>query len=136
MISFFSRQHSQEIPDRTKRLEELCVKIFKQTDKNDKLLQLMAEYDVPTVDVYIELKMSLSRLEKREEVMLRQKNIEILKKRNQKALARKEIKEFRPSSKLARRPTKYTTIPGKVFHGKTYNIVYSEDLVKEIVDSK
>ena len=112
------------------------MKIFQQTDKNERLQTLMYEYDVPSLDVYIELKLSLARLEKREEVMIRQKNLEDLKKHTKKAIARKEIKEARPSSKLSRRPTKCTTIPGKVFHGKTFNIVYSSDLVKDLVDSK
>ena len=53
----------------------------------------MNEYDVPKVDVYIELKLSLSRLEKREEIMLRQKGIDILKKKNAKSIAKKQLKE-------------------------------------------
>ena len=53
----------------------------------------MNEYDVPKVDVYIELKLSLFRLEKREEIMLRQKSIDTLKKKNAKSMAKKQLKE-------------------------------------------
>ena len=130
MYVLFYRLHATEVPERTKRLEDLCNKIEKQTEKNEKLIRVLNEYDVPKVDVYIELKLSLFRLEKREEIMLRQKGIDILKKKNAKSIAKKQLKETRPASKLSRRPTKYTTVPGKIFHGKTFNIVYSADLIK------
>ena len=130
MYALFYRLHATEVPERTKRLEDLCNKIEKQTEKNEKLICVLNEYDVPKVDVYIELKLSLFRLEKREEIMLRQKSIDTLKKKNAKSMAKKQLKETRPASKLSRRPTKYTTVPGKVFHGKTFNIVYSTDLIK------
>ena len=45
----------------------------------------MKNYDVPTVDVYIELKLSLDRIEKREDQLLRKQNLEELAAKNEKA---------------------------------------------------
>ena len=98
--------------------------------KNEKLQQMMKNYDVPTVDVYIELKLSLDRIEKREDQLLRKQNLEELAAKNEKARKAKMKKVTRPPSKLTRKPTEFTTIPGKIFHGKTFNIVYNPDLIK------
>ena len=88
---------------------------------------MMKHYDVPTVDVYIELKLSLDRIERREDQLLRKQPLESLISRNAKSTRAKSAKEKRPSSKLTRRPTEHLTIPGKLFHGKTFNIVYNPE---------
>ena len=92
---------------------------------------MMKEYEVPTVDVYIELKLSLERIERREDQMLRKQTIEQLKKKNDKIQKNRERKLRRPPSKLSRRPTKNLTIPGRLFHGKTFNIVYKPEVLKK-----
>ena len=74
--------------------------------------------------------MSLDRIERREDQLLRKQNLEELAAKNEKARKAKLKKVIRPPSKLTRKPTKFTTIPGKVFHGKTFNIVYNPDLIK------
>lgn len=110
------------------KIDELTHKIDVQGIKNKKLMVMMKNYDVPTVDVYIELKMSLERIERREDQLLRKQRLNFLIAENQRS--KRSKKEKNPSSKLTRKPTQNTTLPGKLFHGKTFNIVYNPDLVR------
>jgi hypothetical protein len=103
-------------------LEDISTQIESQEDKNYKLKTLMSNYDVPTVEVYIELKLSLARLERREEMLVRKKRLEILKNTKD-CFGVDKIK--RPQSKLARRLQKSNTLPGRLYHGPTFNIVYN-----------
>ena len=90
----------------------------------------MKNFDVPNVDVYIELKLSLTRIEKREDQMRRKQYLNNLASKNKRAKKVKELKSIRPSSRLTRRPTKFTSLPGRLFHGKTFNIVYNPEIVQ------
>merc|ERR1712029_142945 len=103
-----------EIPIRLEKIGELASRIDAQRMKNGKLQQMMKNYDVPTVDVYIELKLSLERIERREDQLLRKHNLKELAANNEKARKAKQKKVQRPPSKLTRKPTQFTTLPGKV----------------------
>ena len=72
----------------------------------------------------------LDRIEKREDQLLRKQNLEDLAAKNEKSRKAKLKKVTRPPSKLTRKPTQFTTLQGKIFHGKTFNIVYNPDLIK------
>ncbi len=107
-----------------KKLEEISKQIDLQKEKNEKQKSLIHQYDVPTVDVYIELKLSLERLEKREEGLLRKKRLEKLAIANIKAKNR--VKETQ--SKLPKRKAiagANSSLPGRLFQGPTFNIVYN-----------
>lgn len=102
---------------------------------------MVKTYDVPTVDVYIELKMSLERIERREDQLLRKQRLnhliadnEFCKQRREKG-AKKKLSgtgnEMKPKFKLTRKPTEATTLPGRLFHGKTFNIVYNPDFINK-----
>ena len=107
------------------------MEIEAQKDKNDKLQQMMKTYEVPTVDVYIELKLSLERIERREDQMRRKKYLRELETKNRRCKSAKEKQRtFRPSSRLTRKPTEYSSVPGRLFHGKTFNIVYNPENVR------
>lgn len=120
--------HEKEIPERMKKLDELASKIEDQQEKNIKLQQVMKDYDVPTVDVYIELKLSLARLEKREEALVRKQKLEKLKQKNMKVAETKHLEKA--TARLSRRPSKFASIPGRIFHGPTFNIVYNAELIR------
>ena len=60
--SFFYRANLKEIPIRLEKIGELASRIDAQSMKNGRLQQMMKNFDVPTVDVYIELKLSLGQL--------------------------------------------------------------------------
>ena len=131
IYTFSFRANAQEIPSKMAKISDLMVKIDDQRYKNERFQIMMKNYDVPTVDVYIELKMSLDRIEKREDQLLRKHNLESLIETNKNSSRRQRAKSAkekrRPSSKLTRRPTTNYSIPGKLFHGKTFNIVYHPD---------
>ena len=124
------KANDQEIPGIMDKIGELIDEIDRQNTKCMNLQQMMREFEVPTVDVYIELKLSLERIEKREDQMLRKQCIEALKSKNDKVKKVRERNLRRPPSKLSRKPTKNFTIPGRLFHGKTFNIVYKPEVVK------
>ena len=123
--------HDKEIPTIMAKIDELIDDIDRQNTKCQTVQQMMKEYEVPTVDVYIELKLSLERIERREDQMLRKQVIDRLKTQNDKQERIRQAKIKRPPSKLSRKPTKNFTIPGRLYHGKTFNIVYKPDVIKK-----
>ena len=124
-------KHDKEIPIIMEIIDKLVDDIDRQNTKCQQVEQMMKEYEVPTVDVYIELKLSLERIERREDQMLRKQVIDRLKSSNDKQMRARQQKIRRPPSKLSRKPTKNFTIPGRLYHGKTFNIVYKPDVIKK-----
>ena len=124
-------KHDKEIPIIMGVIDNLVDEIDRQNTKCQQVKQMMKEYEVPTVDVYIELKLSLERIERREDQMLRKQVIDRLKTTNDKQMRARQQKIRRPPSKLSRKPTKNFTIPGRLYHGKTFNIVYKPEIMKK-----
>ena len=130
VISAFFRAYEEEIPSRIDKINQLTNDIDAQRIKNEKLEAMMKNYEVPTVDVYIELKLSLQRIEKREDQLLRKQRLRRLIEENKSGKKKTKKQEKRAAAKLTRIPTKYSTFPGRLFHGKTFNIVYNPELVR------
>ena len=104
-------------------------KIVRQKSKKDRILNMLKHYHAPTVDVYFELKVCQYQFEKMEKEIERKKNIERLKKINEKHRQKpRQSPTKRPTFKRKVKNIRLgspSMVIGQVYKGSTFDIVYS-----------
>ena len=125
---------SKSIPRLKKSLNEIRKRlriVRSKVEKCDIYLQdSRAQEDLPTLDSYIQLKLDLQKIQWKQKVNQRQKNIEMLRKKNKARKSEQDsdglvVRRPRPSVTAKKGIQTKVTSKGSLFRGPTFDLMYA-----------